>query len=285
MLAVSVPASSANLGPGFDALGIALSLRCELGVVDERSAGEQPAGSVDEHHPASVAFTRAGGRGTLWVRSPIPIGRGLGFSGAMRVGGAALAVLQRSGPAGLGADGRRAVLAVAAELEEHADNAAASLYGGIVATDGVSAVVVPTPLTPDVVVWVPADATATLSSRAALPGTVSRADAVFNIGRTATLVAALAAGDVAALAAATEDRLHQHARLAAAPASASALAAGRAAGAWCGWLSGSGPTVAFLAARGEGAALAAALPESGHTKVLGVDRAGLTVATATARST
>jgi len=284
MLAVSVPGSSANLGPGFDALGIALSLRSELGVVDARAPREQPASSVDGHHPASVAFARAGGSGTLWVRSSIPIGRGLGFSGAMRVGGAALALLQRADAAGLGADGRREVLAVAAELEGHADNAAASLYGGIVATDGASAVAVPTPLTPDVVVWIPADTTATSSSRAALPPTVSRADAVFNIGRTATLVAALASADVAALDAATDDRLHQDVRFAEAPASAAALASGRAAGAWCGWLSGSGPTVAFLAAPGEGAALAAALPEDGQTKVLGVDGAGMTVAVAPARS-
>ncbi|MEY4173415.1 MAG: homoserine kinase, partial [Actinomycetota bacterium] len=90
---VRVPASSANLGPGFDTLGMALSLHAEVGL------GEAPEGarSVDEHHPAMVAFRRNGGEGALWVRSPIPVGRGMGFSGAVRVGGAVAAHAQRHG--------------------------------------------------------------------------------------------------------------------------------------------------------------------------------------------
>jgi homoserine kinase len=104
------------------------------------------------------------------------------------------------------------------------------------------------------------------------------ADAVFNIGRTALLVAALAAGDVEALRTATEDRLHQDSRFEQAPPSRAALAAGLAAGAWCGWLSGSGPTIALFCAPGDAHALAAALPADGHTKVLEIDHAGATVA-------
>jgi homoserine kinase len=271
-----VPASSANLGPGFDALGMALDIHAEIGRVDATTADAELAKRVDEHHPAQVAFAAAGGTGTLWVRSPIPIGRGLGFSGAMRVGGAALAVVERRGPDAL-VDRRTDVLGVAAALEGHADNVAASLLGGIVATDGAAAVRIDTPLRPDVVLWIPEETTSTSDSRTALPAAVPFDDAVFNVGRTALLVAALAAGDVEALAWATADRLHQDVRLVSSPLSHDALAAGLEAGAWCGWLSGSGPTVALLCAPDHADALAASLPGEGRTSVLGVDHGGATI--------
>ena len=146
------------------------------------------------------------------------------------------------------------------------------------ATAAGHAVVVPLAFEPAVVTWVPSFTTSTEKSRAALPRNVSFADAVFNVGRTALLVAALAAGDVEALAAATADRLHQDVRLVSTPASHEALAAGLAAGAWCGWLSGSGPTVALLCAPEDASALAAALPTEGRAKVLAVDHAGATLA-------
>ncbi len=136
---------------------------------------------------------------------------------------------------------------------------------------------VDTPLRPDVVVWIPEETTSTAASRTALPAAVPFDDAVFNVGRTAVLVAALAAGDVAALAAATEDRLHQECRFDAAEASRAALGAGIDAGAWCGWLSGSGPTVAFLTAAGRGDLVAAALPSGGHCRVVAIDRQGTTL--------
>lgn len=269
---VWAPASTANLGPGFDALGMALSLGAEVGLLDV--AGRE----VDEHHPAAVAFTRAGGRGRLWVRSAIPMSRGLGFSGAMRVGGAALAVAQAGGDP-RDDDARREIFAVAAELEGHGDNAAASVYGGLVATAAGHVVPVPMAVDPDVVVWVPDEVTtSTNASRTQLPPTVAFADAVANVGATALLVAALAAGRTDVLRPATTDRLHQDHRLAAVPESAAALAAGRAASAWCGWLSGSGPSVAFLTERGSGARLADRLPASGHVKLLTVDRVGVRAA-------
>jgi homoserine kinase len=267
-----VPASTANLGPGFDALGMALGLHAELGTGDP----PEPRHAVDGHHPADVAYRRAGGTGRLWVRSPIPMGRGLGYSGAMRVGGAALGVLEAAGRSELTADDRHAVLAVATELEGHPDNAAASVHGGVVVAAGGRVVPVPLAVEVAVVAWIPErSTTSTDRSRAALPDLVTRADATFNVGRTAMLVAALASGDVAALADATEDRLHQPIRLAAAPASAAALAAGRAAGAWCGWLSGSGPTVAFLCDPVAADAVVAGLPADGHARVLAVDHAGV----------
>lgn len=274
MTAVCVPATTANLGPAFDALGLALSLTAVLGVVGidpptDRAVAAEPT------HPAAVAFARAGGEGDVWVRSPIPMGRGLGYSGAMRVGGAALATLQRAGAADLPADARPDILAVAAALEGHADNAAPSVYGGLVATDGGIAVPVPLALDPDVVVWIPRGRTATDASRSGLSSTVSRDDAVANIGATAVLIAALAGGDVGALRRATGDRLHQPHRLAEVPASADALAAGLDHGAWCGWLSGSGPAVAFMIEPGHGDRLAAGLPAGGSTKTLRIDRLGV----------
>jgi homoserine kinase len=272
-----VPASSANLGPGFDALGMALDIQAEIGLVDATTADAELGKQVDGHHPAQVAFAAAGGTGTLWVRSPIPIGRGLGFSGAMRVGGASLAVVQRRGPEAL-TDRRTDVLGVAAALEGHADNVAASLFGGIVATDGAAAVRIETPLRPDVVLWIPEETTSTSDSRTALPAGVPFDDAVFNVGRTALLVAALAAGDSAALAAATQDRMHQDRRFAAAGTSRTALDAGIAAGAWCGWLSGSGPAVAFLTDGGDGQSITAALPASGHSRITAIDRSGTRLA-------
>ena len=277
MTVVRVPASSANLGPGFDALGIALEIHARVGLVDESTGDAALAHHVDEHHPASIAFAAAGGEGSLWVQSPIPIGRGLGFSGAMRVGGAAVGLMQRLGGAAL-VERPADVLAVAAALEGHADNAAASLYGGVVATDGTRAVRVETPLWPDVVLWIPQETTSTADSRTALPAAVPFDDAVFNVGRTALLLAALAAGDISVLAAATQDRLHQERRFVIAGASRSVLAAGLDVGAWCGWLSGSGPTVAFLAEQGGGEQVAAALPTGGHTRVVAIDRQGTVLA-------
>ena len=103
----------------------------------------------------------------------------------MRVGGAAVAMVQRVGRQAL-VDRHADVLGVAAALEGHADNVAASLYGGVVATDGTRAVRVDTPLRPDVVLWIPEETTSTSASRTALPAVVPFDDAVFNVGRTAT---------------------------------------------------------------------------------------------------
>ena len=85
MTVISVPASTANLGAGFDALGMALDLRARVGLPG--TAADPGAREADAQHPLAVAFAAAGGEGQLWVRSPIPAGRGLGFSGAMRVAG------------------------------------------------------------------------------------------------------------------------------------------------------------------------------------------------------
>lgn len=267
---VRVPASSANLGPGFDVLGTALALHARAGLADDGVPAR--AQVVDDHHPAAVAFARAGGRGDLWIDSPIPIGRGLGFSGAVRVAGASLAGLQRDG-----AIDRGEVLAVATELEGHADNVAASIHGGVVAVSAGTVVQIPLAIDPAIVVWIPAAATATDASRRMLPESVPLDDAVFNLGRVALLIGALASGDTRALRIATEDRLHQTARFAQAIPSRHAFEAMLEHGAWCAWLSGSGPTVAAMCAAPKADVLAATLPTDGHTKVLRIDHEGVVV--------
>ena len=273
--AISVPGSSANLGAGFDVLAMAVGLHADVG------PGEPPADgtAADDHHPAAVAFRELGGVGPLWTRTKIPMGRGLGYSGAVRVGGAAAAVVQQHGRAALADTGRRRqVLAVVARLERHADNAAASLEGGIVAVAGAMVTSVPLAFDAAVVVWIPSGTTtSTDRSRTTLPAAVAREDAVFNLGRVASFVAACALGDPSRLRAATEDRLHQPTRLPGVPRSAAALEAALDAGAWAAWLSGSGPTVAMFCDPMQAAQLAAALPDDGHTKVLRIDHAGATV--------
>ncbi len=238
---IRVPATSANLGPGFDVLGLALDLHLDVVLGDPSLDGDDP-----HRNPALKGFRRAGGVGPLGWTGAIPPGRGLGFSGAARVGGIIAAILQRGGSL---AESHREVLAIGTELEGHPDNVAASLYGGVVAAAGGHAVQIP--LAPvissaAVVLWVPPEETSTDESRTALPAQVPFGDAVFNVGRSSLLCAALAAGDVEALRAATEDRFHQDVRLALRPRSRSALDAALAAGAWCAWLSGSGPAIATL---------------------------------------
>jgi homoserine kinase len=169
------------------------------------------------------------------------------------------------------------MLALATELEGHADNVAASLFGGIVATADGRAVQIPLAFDPAIVVWIPSFTTSTDESRSKLGLEVPLADAVFNIGRTALLVAALAAGDVDALQSATQDRLHQDRRLAAAEPSKVAIETALANGAWCSWLSGSGPTVAAMCPLDDADQLAARMPEGGHTKVLRIDHAGAVI--------
>jgi homoserine kinase len=265
---VRVPGSSANLGPGFDALGMALTVSADVGVIADD--GTPPGPAVDEHHPATIAFRAAGGQGRLWVRSSIPVGRGLGFSGAVRVGGVLAAHHQRAP----GEQPPIELLHLAAGLEDHADNVAASWFGGIVVTTGGRAIRLPCVLEPAVVVWIPPSTTSTDASRRRLDATVARADAVFNVGRTALLVAALSTGDVDALRTATQDRLHQDARLRRAEPSRVAMDGMLGAGAWCTWLSGSGPTVAAMCAPDDVPAVLAGLPADGHSKVLAIDVEG-----------
>lgn len=259
---VRVPASSANLGPAFDAVAVALDRHVEVSDRGDPSS---------ETHPAVRAFRQAGGEGPLAVTASYPGGRGLGYSGASRVAGLLAATAQRGGSAHAA---RGAVLRDASALEGHADNAAASLHGGVVAVAAGHVVRIPLGRMPEVVVWIPDRETATVSARRLLPDQVPFDDAVFNVGRAALLVAALAAGDVAALRAATEDRLHQDRRLSRVPDSRAAMEAALSAGAWGAWLSGSGPSVAAFADAANADAVATAMPTTGRAHVLAIDDEG-----------
>lgn len=273
-MTVRVPATSANLGAGFDVLGLALSLYTEVGIVgvDEPLDGAREA---DDTHPAQVAFIRAGGKGRVWVRNSIPMGRGMGFSGAVRIGGAVAAEVQQHN--GAWSRENSNALAIGTELEGHADNVAPSLHGGVVITSENLVVQVPVALDPVFVMWIPDFTTSTNESRGKIGPTIALSDAVFNISRTAMFVTALSTGNVSLLREATRDRIHQDIRFGVSPPCKAALDAGLNAGAWCGWLSGSGPTVALMCDPSFVDAIVAALPSDGHAKTLTLDFAGAVV--------
>jgi homoserine kinase len=270
---IRVPASTANLGPGFDVLACALTLYAEFRLRAPSATQE----AVDHRHPASQAFHDAGGEGPLWVSASLPMGRGLGASAAMRVGGVTAALVQRYGPQVDPRHPSHGVLARVSALEGHGDNAAASLFGGLVVTVAGEVVQVPLPLEPVLVLWVPTATTPTSQSRRRLPSAVPFDDAVFNLGRSSLLVAALAAGRWDVLHLAVQDRLHQDARLGAHPASAAAMHAALDAGALGAWLSGSGPAVACWCRPDHVEMVCGALPEGGRVVVLNIDNAGVVI--------
>ena len=271
---VRTPASSANVGAGFDVLGLALDVYADIGTGEPLGR----ATALDEHHPASVAFSEFGGTGAIWMRCRIPMARGLGFSGAVRVGAAALAAVQNSTASDTAiVEAADEILTATSRLEGHGDNAAASLYGGVVAyVDGraIPMRVGAVRWAAAVIAWIPDVVTQTDRSRRALSTTVERAAAVQNIGHSIQFALAIEHDDPELLAGATSDRIHQRDRLPLVAGAETALRDGGEAGAWCGWLSGSGPTVAFLCAADRIAAVLAALPPAGHCNKLAIDRLG-----------
>jgi homoserine kinase len=283
-LVVRTPASSANLGAGFDVFGMALNLYADVGL------GPAPKGAhqVDDHHPAREAFDLLGGRGPIWLRCNIPMARGLGFSGAVRVGAAGLAAAQRADePATAIDEAADEILGVATRLEGHGDNVAASLFGGVTAFVEERAhrfVVGPRLGGAAFVAWIPDVTTSTNSSRRTLAPMVDRSAAVHNIGRAVQFALAFAHDEPSLLAGATHDRMHQSARLPLVPGAAAAIDAGVEAGAWCAWLSGSGPTVGMLVDPSLAAPVAASLPDGGHTNVLAIDVEGARLTDSTSTS-
>jgi homoserine kinase len=257
---VRTPATSANLGPGFDALGLALTLYDDLSArvteggcrvqVTGEGAGELPA---DERHlvvrAMLAAFDEMGGRPpglAVECVNRIPQARGLGSSSAAIVGGVQLA-------RGLVRDGARllddaAALRVAARIEGHPDNVAPCLLGGFTIAwtqgDGARAVRLEVAEGVRPTLFVPAERGYTASARQALPFEVPHADAAFNAGRSALLVHALTR-DVSLLFPATEDRLHQGYRSEAMPGTASLVAGLRSVGV-AAVVSGAGPSVLAL---------------------------------------
>lgn len=285
---VRVPATSANLGPGFDALGLALSRHDELTArvtdgglrIEVRGAGSELV-PRDESHLVVRAMRRTfevlGGEPAglaLDCDNRIPHSRGLGSSAAAIVAGVLLARGLVVGGADQLPEGD--VLALASELEGHPDNVAPCLLGGLtIAWLHGTARAVRRDLDPAVVpvVLIPPFTASTELARGLLPETVSHRDAAFTAGRAALLVAALT-GTPQALFDATEDRLHQSYRSPAMPESAALVQRLRAAG-HAAVVSGAGPTVLVLA-RGnvEAESVLAAVPAGWVGEALPVDPTG-----------
>ncbi|TDB72816.1 homoserine kinase [Micromonospora sp. KC721] len=257
---VRVPATSANLGPGFDALGLALGLYDDVAAevaaggvrvtVGGEGAGELP---EDDRHlvvrAMRVTFDALGGQPSglvLECVNRIPQARGLGSSSAAIVAGVLLArALVTDGGQRLDDE---AALRLAAEIEGHPDNVAPCLLGGFTVAwtepSGARAVSLPVAEGVRPTVFVPAERGFTETARAALPATVPHVDAAANAGRAALLVHALTA-EPGLLVPATVDRLHQGYRAPGMPQTAALVEALRAAGV-AAVVSGAGPTVLAL---------------------------------------
>ena len=288
---VRVPATSANLGPGFDSAGLALDLADDVVVrttsggvqvvVEGEGAGRLP---LDERHlvvrALRAAFDRLGGQPAglaLHCTNRIPQSRGLGSSSAAIVAAVVAArALAEDGDELL--DGQ-ASLRLADELEGHPDNVAACLLGGVTfawsTPDGPRAVRLDAHDDLAPVAFVPATTSSTAQVRGLLPPTVPYADAVLNASRAALLPLALTR-DPALLLPATEDRLHQGYRAPAMPATARLVEELRRAGVPA-VVSGAGPTVLALTTRGTRAAVAGPVRAGWSVRALDVAPRGARV--------
>ena len=290
---VQVPASSANLGPGFDALGLALALHDVVTVeVTDPASGRvsiectgEGAATVPRDDTHLVHRSMARGFAAMGVPLPglrlscanaIPHGRGLGSSSAAIVAGLAGARGLVQGGAELLPD--VALFGLAAEIEGHPDNVAPAVFGGFTIAYGDSGTgfhAVRLDVAPGLafVAFVPGHVLETKVARGLLPSHVPHADASRNAGRAALLVAALT-GRPDQLMAATEDRLHQDYRAAAMRESAELVAALRAAG-HPAVISGAGPTVLAIVAPDAVADVLSHAPEGWRPTELAVDVEGV----------
>ena len=258
-VAVRVPATSANLGPGFDCLGMALDWWNEVHMAVAPSPEVRVLGEgVDSlgrgednlvYKAARMAFAEADEEPTalsIWCENRIPLARGLGSSAAAIVAGLVAASALCLKPLS-----QECLLQLAVNLEGHADNVAPALLGGcrvVVRDNGdITASLLPLPLELKAVIFVPDMPMPTSEARAVLPTEVTREDAVFNLSRVALLVNALATDRLGDIMIATQDRLHQPAREKIFPAMKYIFRAARAAGALGVFLSGGGSSVLALA--------------------------------------
>jgi homoserine kinase len=285
--AVRIPASTSNLGSGFDTLGLAvrryLTARYEPG---EGELSLTRDGTLTELYVSSeddllwrafrAELARRGvarATGSLYVKSEIPVGRGLGTSAAATVAGLLLAATAT----GDTAPDREALLDHAAALEGHGDNAAPQLFGGLVAvaprlSGGVRAL--PLPLSSELAFAfaAPTVRVATAEARKALPSQYPKSTAISALGRLAALLHGLAHGDGDALAVGFTDELHVPYRLPLIQGGAAALDAARDAGAWGATISGSGSGLIAVCPRERlgqvGSAMVAAFRHAGHEEIV-----------------
>jgi len=236
---VRVPASSANLGPGFDAFAAALAVHLEVEVVETGrfAVVTDLAVARDRSNLLVRAFERLAPPDDFEfrIRSDIPLSGGLGSSAAATVAGLAAADHLFE----LDAD----VLGHATELEGHPDNAAAAVHGGVVVCADGAVTRLDPPVSLEAVLVVPDEAVRTKEARAALPPEVPMADAVFNVAHGALLALGLATGDLDLIGRGLADRLHQPHRAHLYPRSADLVARARELGALGASISGAGPTV------------------------------------------
>ena len=239
---VRVPASSANLGPGYDCLAAALSLNLELEVEETGEFfvhTEVPGVPKDRSNLCVRAFEALHPADGLafHIRSEIPVGAGLGSSAAAIVAGLVAAdhLYELDAP----------IFEVARELEGHPDNVAAALRGGFVICTAEGADRFEPPPGIEGVIAIPPDPVPTEEARAALPDEVPLADAVHNVGHTALLVLGLQRNDLDLIARGLEDRMHQPRREGLYPRSMELVRNAQELGAVGASISGAGPTVLF----------------------------------------
>ena len=292
---IRVPASTANLGSGFDVLGLALSLYntiemettprgVELTVEGEGAEhlqGEAKRSLVVRAAEAAFEYLGVTPPGLkIHLKNEIPFKRGLGSSGTACLAGVIGAAELTGRPLS-----RPEVLKLALTLEGHPDNITPSLVGGLTASclsEGeVRYVKIPLPEAISVVAVIPEHQLSTAEARRVLPRQVPFADAVYNVSRAALLVGAMVAGDLSLLDEATRDRLHQPYRAKLVPGMEEVLEVARRGGALAAFLSGAGTTVVALANQGAetvGLEMAEAWARKGlraEVKVLAVDRDGV----------
>ena len=292
---VRVPGSTSNCGAGFDTLGLALQVHNRVTLSQETGAAARPLSSADARAQAMVettaaAFFAAAAMSpfgfSYQIVGDVPPARGLGSS--VTVIGGVLGGLNALSGAGLS---RHQLVAIATAIEGHPDNAAAGILGGfcVARCDAATGVYVDTirvelPAELAFVATSPDVEMLTKESRGVLPPTLSYFDAVKSINSAAYLVAALVSGDYERLRHAVADFMHEPYRLPRIPGGRAAIEAGIAAGAYTGWLSGSGSTVLCVAQRpmaeATAAAMQAAFAIAGLTstaRILAADNTGLVV--------
>lgn len=256
---IAVPASTANLGPGFDTLGMAVNLYSwiEMKVATETKItllGDQLYGIPTDktnliYKMAQLVFQKAGvsiSELEITMYSDIPLTRGLGSSASAFVGGLCAANALIGFPLT-----DTEILNISTSIEKHPDNVAASLYGGIVVAtwDGEEAncIRITPPEELETLVVIPEFQLSTSKAREVLPAQLSMADTIFNISRSSLLVAALSLGQLNMIKTAMQDRLHQPYRASLVPGMQQILEQATEQGALGIALSGAGPTmIAFV---------------------------------------